>query len=127
MSDDKKTYSAREIVLSLFPATDVALIPQPEYRLEVSDSGFLRLLRDGAELMLLTPLVSSGRAGTQLCCDLCQRTASRAYLQMFRAEVPGSKGRRYRYVSLCRDAKGCESRRGSDEPVERLLERVFKH
>ncbi len=127
VSDEDKTYSAREIVLSLFPATDQELVPQPEpYRFEFTEGGRLRLLRDGAELMLLTPLTSSGRASTQLCCDLCQRSAPRHYFQMFRAEVPGSKGRLYRYVSLCRDAAGCEVRRSGEEPVELLLRRVLR-
>lgn len=127
VSDEDKTYSAREIVLSLFPATDQTLVPQPEpYRFEETASGLLRLLRDGNELLLLTPLTSSGKASTVLSCDLCQRSAPRSYLQIFRAEVPGSKGRRYRYLSLCRDARGCEARRSGDEPVELLLSRVFK-
>ena len=124
---DEKTYSAREIVLSLFPATDQALLPPPEpYHFELTESGLLRLLRDGDELMLLTPIASSGKASTVLCCDLCQRNAPRHYLQMFRAEVPGSKGRRYRYLSLCRDARGCEARRTGDGPVEQLLSKVLK-
>jgi hypothetical protein len=127
VSDEDKTYSAREIVLSLFPATDEMLVPHPEpYRFELTDGGLLRLWRDGDELMLLTPLPSSGKPGTVLCCDLCERSAPRHYLQMFRAEVPGSKGRRYRYLSLCRDARGCEARRSGDAPVERLLSRVLR-
>ena len=130
MSEDK-TYSAREIVLSLFPATDTALLPPPEpYRFEMSADGSLRLSRDGSELLLLAPVAGAGSASTQLCCDLCRRSAPRHYLQMFRAEVPGSKGRRYRYVSLCRDTHGCEMRRHSvdgsaDAPVELLLSRVL--
>lgn len=127
MSEEEKTYSAREIVLSLFPATDAALVPYPEpYRLELIGGGLMRLSRDGDELMLLAPVPSSGKASTQLCCDLCQRSAPRNYLQLFRAEVPGSKGRRYRYVSLCRDTKGCETRRSTDAPVEQLLSRVLR-
>ena len=36
----EKTYSAREIVLSLFPDTDETLIPLPEpYRFELADGG----------------------------------------------------------------------------------------
>lgn len=136
MSEDK-TYSAREIVLSLFPATDTALVPLPEpYRFELSADGLLRLSRDGSELLLLAPIAGAGNASTQLCCDLCQRSAPRHYLQMFRAEVPGSKGRRYRYVSLCRDTQGCETRRrnvkggtdgngSADAPVDLLLSRVL--
>jgi len=128
VSDEEKTYSAREIVLSLFPATDDTLVPHPEpYRFEQTASGLMRLLRDGSELLLLTPLTISGKATTVLCCDLCLRSAPRHYLQMFRAEVPDSKGRRYRYLSLCRDAKGCEQRRRSDDaPVEQLLNRVLR-
>jgi hypothetical protein len=126
VSEDPKTYSAREIVLSLFPATDAALVPNPEpYRFEATPEG-LRVHRDGAELVRLAAVSSAGRASTQLLCDLCQRSAPRPYLQVFRAEVPGSKGRRYRYVTLCRDTKGCEARRrGEDSAVEALLSRVL--
>lgn len=136
MSEDK-SYSAREIVLSLFPATDTALVPPPEpYRFELSADGLLRLSRDGTELLLLAPVAGAGNASTQLCCDLCRRSAPRHYLQMFRAEIPGSKGRRYRYVSLCRDTHGCETRRrnvsgdgdgngSADAPVDLLLSRVL--
>ncbi len=126
MSEESKTYSAREIVLSFFPATDAALIPHPEpYRLEATSDGALRVRRDGAELVVLAPIASSGSATTQLCCDLCLRSAPRHYLQMFRAEIPGSKGRRYRYVTLCRDTGGCEARRSDEVPVEALLSRVL--
>ena len=123
----EKTYSARELVLSLFPATDVALVPKPEpYYFEGAPDGPLRLLRDGFELMRLEPVAAAGRASAQLCCDLCQRSASRHYIQLFRAEVPGSGGRRYRYVSLCRDPQGCSVRRSGDAPVESLLDRVLR-
>lgn len=122
----EKTYSAREIILSLFPETDAALVPLPEpYRFEPTPDGRLRLLRDGAEVTLLAPVPVAGNAATQVCCDLCQRSAPRRYVQMFRAEVPGSGGRRYRYVSLCRDTRGCEARRAGDAPVELLLNRVL--
>lgn len=128
MSDDK-TYSAREIVLSLFPGTDAALIPLPEpYRFEASADGLLRLLRDGTELAQFAPVAPAGNASTQLCCDLCRWSGPRHYLQLFRAEVPGSKGRRYRYVSLCRDTQSCGVRRtGGDAPVDQLLSRVLGH
>lgn len=123
----EKTYSAREIVLSLFPGTDAALVPLPEpYRFERLEGGLLRLLRDGTELARLAPVPPAGGASTQLSCDLCRWSAPRSYLQLFRAEVPGSKGRRYRYVSLCRDTGGCSARRRHDDaPVERFLGRVF--
>ncbi len=125
----EKTYSAREIVLSLFPDTDASLIPLPEpYRFETASGGSLRLLRDETEVALLAPVAPAGNASTQLCCDLCRWSAPRHYLQIFRAEVPGSKGRRYRYVSLCRDTAGCSERRvGGDAPVDLLLSRVLGH
>ena len=125
----EKTYSAREIVLSLFPDTDASLIPLPEpYRFETADGGLLRLLRDETEVALLAPVAPAGNASTQLCCDLCRWSAPRHRLQLFRAEVPGSKGRRYRYVSLCRDTVGCGERRvGGDAPVDLLLSRVLGH
>lgn len=125
----EKTYSAREIVLSLFPDTDAALVPLPEpYRFETASGGSLRLLRDETEVAMLAPVAPSGKASTQLCCDLCRWSAPRNYLQIFRAEVPGSQGRRYRYVSLCRDTAGCGERRvGGDAPVDLLLSRVLGH
>ena len=121
-----KTYSAREIVLSLFPGTAEELVPLPEpYRFERLEGGGLRLLRDGDELARLAPVPPSGGPSVQLSCDLCKWSAPRSYLQLFRAEVPGSRGRRYRYVSLCRDTAGCGGRRGDDAPVEQFLGRVF--
>ena len=73
----------------------------------------------------LMTLTISGRASTQLCCDFCQHSAARNYLQLFRVEVPGSNGRRYFYVSLCRDTEGCNLRRLNDEPLRALLARVL--
>jgi hypothetical protein len=126
VSEASKTYTAREILLELFPGTDARLIPKPEpYRLERTGEGALAVVRDGAELIVFSPVMSAGNATTQLCCDLCKRSAPRHYLQMFRAELPGSKGRRYRYVSLCKDVRGCEARRSGDAPVEALLSRVL--
>ena len=121
-----KTYSAREIVLSLFPGTAAELVPLPEpYRFERLEGGVLRLLRDGDELARLAPVPPPPGPSVQLSCDLCKWSAPRSYLQLFRAEVPGSRGRRYRYVSLCRDTAGCGGRRGDDAPVEQFLGRVF--
>ena len=129
MSDDNesKTYTDREILLEFFPATDDKLLPASRaYRLESSGDGHI-LLRDEKRdrAAVLTPISQAGSASTQLCCDLCNRSAPRHYLQMFRAELPGSKGRRYRYVSLCRDAQGCNLRRMGDASFEALLERVL--
>ena len=128
MSDEpQQTYSAREIVLELFPATHERLIPATsDYRVGPDAKGDLALYDpSGEQLLTLAPVASAGNATTQLCCDFCQRTGSRHYLRLFRVEVPGSSGRRYRYVSLCRDAEGCNVRRLNDEPIRALLARVL--
>lgn len=95
------------------------------YRLEPSNDGVI--VRDDKQnrAALLTPVTQAGNTYTPLCCDLCNRSASRHYLQMFRAELPGSKGRRYRYVTLCKDTGGCDARRMGDASFEALLERVL--
>jgi len=125
--ESQQTYSAREIVLELFPATHKRLIPDSnDYRLEPDPNGNLIVYDQGdAALLSLSPVTISGRASTQLCCDFCQHSAARNYLQLFRAEVPGSNGRRYCYVSLCRDTEGCNTRRLNDEPLRALLARVL--
>lgn len=125
--EPKQLYTAREIVLELFPATDHKLVPSPdEYRLERTDDGNLviRSLVSG-ESLILTPIAQAGSATTQVCCDLCRRSVPRHYMQMYRVAIPGSGGRRFRYVSLCRNAAACDARRLSDEPVRDLLERVL--
>lgn len=129
MSDEEQqTYSAREIVLEFFPATHERLIPGfDDYRLEPRPHGQLAILGRGREpLLYLSPIAVSGSASAQLCCDFCQRSAPRHYLQPFRVEVPGSEGRRYRYISLCRDATSCALRRFDDEAIRALLSRLFR-
>lgn len=124
MSEEpKRSYSAREIVLELFPATDKRLIPKASiYRLHRSSEGRLEILdRQDRRLGTLEAVEPSGNPSTQLCCDLCGWSASREHLQMLRAEVPGSDGRRYRYVTACRRTEDCEARRVDDEPVRQLL------
>ena len=127
MSDDAPTYSAREIVLELFPATDERLIPAPRsYRLAADPQGnFVLYTPVGEELLTFNPIAISGAAATQLCCDFCARSAPRHYLQLFRVVVPGSSGRRSCYVTLCRDAAACDLRRFDDKPVRALLARVY--
>ncbi|MEX2543129.1 MAG: hypothetical protein WD314_15080 [Trueperaceae bacterium] len=125
MSEEPKpTYSAREIVLEFFPATDARLIPRVHtYQLGRSGDGAL-IIRDSQERELgrLLPVSASGSATTRLCCDLCGWTSIRQYLQVLRAEVPGSNGRRFRYLTACRNTEDCEARRIDDEPVRVLIE-----
>ena len=128
MSDDAQpTYSAREIVLELFPATDERLVPTPRaYRLLPDPVGNLVLYTPaGEQLLTFTPVAIFGSAAAQLCCDFCTHSAPRYYLQPFRVEVPGTAGRRSLYVTLCRDTESCDLRRFDDRPVQALLERVY--
>ncbi|MEX2535960.1 MAG: hypothetical protein WD273_10245 [Trueperaceae bacterium] len=125
MSEEPKhTFSAREIVLEFFPATDSRLVPKGHaYQLDRSGDGSL-IIRDRQERELgrLLPVTEAGSSSTQLCCDLCGWNGIRQYLQILRAEVPGSNGRRFRYLTACRNTQDCEARRLDDEPVRMLLE-----
>jgi len=124
MSDEPKaTWTAREIVLELFPATNERLVPSTRnYRLEEVDDG-QALIRGagGAVVAWLSAVPTSGNPTGELCCDLCQRTGTRRWLGLFRAELPGSSGRRLRYLTACRDHRACEERRLDDAGIEQLL------
>jgi len=121
--EPEHTYSAREIVLEFFPATSERLIPRTSrYRLVREGDGALIIFeREGGERLRLLPVEAAGHFATRLCCDLCQWTAARQYLGLYRAEVPGSDGRRFRYVTACRDTDACEARRLDDASLLTLL------
>lgn len=124
VSDEpKETYTAREIVLEFFPATPKHLIPRTNaYRLERGKHSEVVICdRSGCELLRLIPVKVAGASTSQLCCDFCFWSGIRQYLQAFRVEVPGSAGRRFRYVTICRDTEACEARRFDDKAVEALL------
>lgn len=126
MSDESKsTWTAREIVLELFPATHERLVPRPlRYRVEDEGDGRMAIHdRDADEAVAarLSPVTPAGNPTGELCCDLCQRTGTRRWLGIFRAEVPGSNGRRFRYLTACRDHRACEARRLDDAGIEALL------
>lgn len=126
--ESQRTYTAREIVLELFPATHEGLLPPTDdYRLENRGDGRVTLRHLPSEReAVMTPVSPAGNAGQQLCCDVCEKSAPRRFLQMYRVALPGSEGRRFRYLSLCRDADACALRRRSDEPLQHLLTRVFE-
>ena len=128
MSEEaKQTYTAREIVLEFFPATPAELVPKSlatsnHYRIASGQDGTLVILdENGGTAHSLAPVLPFGNPNTKLCCDLCHRTGVRDFLQLLRSEVPGSEGRRFRYVSACRDIAACEERRPDDGPVLALL------
>lgn len=124
--EPESTHTAREIVLELFPATHERLVPRPRrFALERSSDGVVRVRNaaGGVELRL-EPVATAGNHTTQLCCDLCEHSTTRRYMQMVRTEIPGSAGRRFRYLTVCRDTEACETRRFGDEPVEALLRPV---
>lgn len=124
MSDDEQpTHTAREIVLEFFPATPARLLPRtPTYRLERGDDGSLVVLTVARkELRRLTPVHAAGAPSVQLCCDLCGWSGARDRLQVLRSEVPGSHGRRFRYLTACLDTDSCDARRLDDAGIESLL------
>ncbi len=123
--DPQKTYSARDIVLEFFPATPKRFIPEHlNYQLSNHAGQFVLINRADEVLLKLEPVSPSGKNSLPLCCDFCQNNASREFIQLFRAEKPGSKGRQFFYVSLCKNTAACEVRRINDKPVEKLLKRV---
>ena len=127
---EKQTYTAREIVLEFFPATPVELVPESlgtsnSYRISGCHDGTIVIFdENGHEAHSLAPVISSGNPTTKICCDLCRRTGGRDFLQFLRSEVPGSGGRRFRYLSACKDIVGCEERRTDDRPLLALLARA---
>ncbi len=121
------TYSAREIVLEFFPATPERLVPDvDEFRLEFDADGNVVVLNAVHKpLLTLFPVTASGKASTQVCCDFCNRSAPRYYTQIYRVEIPTSQGRRFRYVSLCKNLEECSSRRFDDKSIRALLINLF--
>ena len=126
MSDEPpKLYTGRDIVLELFPATPDRLIPRPSaYRLERDEEGGVVVLdRSGHRLLLLAPVARAPGKLPPLCCDLCHWSGPGTELGFLRADVPGSEGRRWRYLTACFDTAACDARRLDDERIDRLLER----
>ena len=119
----KPTWTAREIVLDLFPATHERLVPRPlRYRLEALDDGVVAIVdRSGRQAARLAPVTPHGNPTGHLCCDLCQRISTRRFLGLYRVEMPGSDGRRFRYLSACRDHDACDTHRLDDAGIDRLL------
>ncbi|MEJ2667743.1 MAG: hypothetical protein P8Z81_11705 [Deinococcales bacterium] len=124
MSEEPKhSYTALEIVEEFFPATPARLVPRERvYRLERDLDGEVRVMdAAGTERLRMTPVERSGDDAAQVCCDLCHTSSPREELLLMRSEVPGSAGRRFRYLMVCRDTDACEARRLDDAPVELLL------
>ena len=121
--DNERTYTALEIVTELFPATPEHLLPRArKYRLERLDNGDLQLRsRGGQPLLRLEPVPQSGDPNHKLSCDLCRHSAGRDRMVLLRIPVPRSHGRRWRYLTACRDEVRCEARRHDDAAIDRLL------
>jgi hypothetical protein len=118
-------WTERDIVLTYFPATQDRLVPRVlRYRLDDVGDGAVEVReRDGGEVALrLQAVAPAGNPTGELCCDLCQRTGTRRFLRVYRAEVPGTHGRRYRYLTACLERRGCEARRVGDAPLDVLLD-----
>jgi len=121
--DNERTYTALEIVTEIFPATPDHLLPRrSKYRLERLDNGDLQLRgNDGRPLLTLEAVPQSGDPNHKLSCDLCRHSAGRDSMVMLRIGVPRSNGRRWRYLTACRDEVRCEARRHDDATIDRLL------
>lgn len=120
---DAGDWTDRDIVLEYFPATHERLVPH-DLRFQLEDAGDGAIVvrdREGAEVARLNVVTPTGNPTGELCCDLCQRTGTRRYLGLYRAELPGSAGRRYRYLTACRERRSCEARRLDDTGILALL------
>lgn len=120
---ERRTFSAREIVEEFFPATPPLLVPgRKRFQLRRSTAGNLKVLdANGRELLVMEPVNQVGDPDHRLSCDLCLHSAERSALALHRVPVPGSNGRRWRYVTACRNEVGCEARRRDDAVLDRLL------
>jgi len=125
VSDEpRRSYTGREIVLEFFPATPDRLVPRTSKYLVARDDDDGATVRDrasGRPLLRLAPVERANRRTVRLCCDLCSWTGHSGDLHFLRAEVPGSEGRRWRYLSACVDVEACEARRLEDTLLDRLL------
>jgi len=125
VSDEpRRSYTGREIVLEFFPATPDRLVPRSSaYRVtrDDDDGATVRERESGRPLLRLAPVERANRRTVRLCCDLCTWSGSSRDLRFLRAEVPGSDGRRWRYLSACVDIEACDARRLEDGPLDRLL------
>ena len=85
-------WTDRDIVLEYFPATHERLVPHDlAYHLEDAGDGVIVVRdREGEEAARLTVVTPHGNPTGELCCDLCQRTGTRRYLGLYRAELPSS-------------------------------------
>lgn len=121
--DAERTFTALEIVTELFPATPDHLIPRARrYHLTRLDNGDVQLSGPpGTPTLVMETVPQAGDPGQRLSCDLCGHSAARESMGMLRIAVPGSNGRRWRYLSACRDLSHCASRRSDDSALERLL------
>jgi len=117
-----ESYSEREIVLELFPATPIELIPK-ENRIEIKEINVLkRELRLNDEFTLeLLAIPSVGDPKTQISCDLCKKSAARKFFRTFKIEKPASNGRVFRYYWMCSDLEACKSRHSSLNGLEQIL------
>lgn len=120
---DGPTWTAREIVLDLFPATDERLVPRPlRYRVLGAEDGTVAILdRFGRCVARLAPLTPAGNPTAHLCCDLCRRVSTRRFVGHFRLALPDSNGRRFRYLCACRDHAACDTHRLDDDGIDALL------
>ena len=122
--DARSTWTDREIVLDLFPATHERLVPALRRHaiVDVGDGQAVVRNDEGRDVARLVAVTPSGNPTAELCCDLCQRSGTRRWVTVYRSEVPGSGGRRFRYLTACRDLRACEARRIDDTALLSILE-----
>jgi hypothetical protein len=126
VSDEpRRSYTGREIVLEFFPATPDRLVPRSSAYAVTRDEDDGATVRDrvsGRSLLRLAPVERANRRTVRQCCDLCSWSGSSGELRFLRAVVPGSDGRRWRYLIACVDVETCDARRIDDVVLDRLLD-----
>lgn len=116
------SYSEREILLELFPATPEELIPKYK-RFEIKEISLTSrdLLLNGKTVLELLAIAPTGNPNTQICCDLCNNSAARKFFQIFKVEKPSSDGRVFRYYWMCANLNTCKLRGISKDRLEKIL------
>lgn len=116
------SYSEREILLELFPATPEELIPEyKKFSIKETTQTSRELLLDNNSVLELLAIPPVGNPNTQICCDLCNNSAARKFFQAFKIEKPASDGRIFRYYWMCANLNSCKLRGIAEDRLEQIL------
>ncbi len=116
------SYSEREILLELFPATPEELIPKyKQFKIKQSSLSQREILVNNKSVLELFAIPASGNPDTQISCDLCNTSAARKFFKTFKIEKPSSDGRVFRYYWMCANLNSCKHRGINEARLEQIL------